>query len=149
MEEHDFTAFPELTNAQLETLRFQSPHEQIEEDFDAIVMKVVDGDTVHLRWDLRAFSFPLRLHDIDAPELSEGGSEARDWLTQRVLGKRVLIQIDKKNRVDKYGRLLGRVIADGLDVAEEMIRSGLVRVFEKRHEGKIPPLEKTLGEAWA
>ena len=71
--EHDDKAFPELTNKQLEEFGFSSPHEQITRDFFAVVVKVVDGDTVTLRAEFRDFNFPLRLLDIDAPEMNEGG----------------------------------------------------------------------------
>lgn len=140
---HDFEEFPELTNSQLETLRFLSPHVQITEDFHAHVEKVHDGDTVNLPSPPRNFSFPLRLLDVDAPELSEGGDEARDWLKGRIEGEEVMVLIDARNRVGKYGRLLGRIMHRGLDVAEEMLHLGLVQVFGKKNEGEPEPLNKT------
>jgi len=93
--EHDYKEFPELTNAQLNEFGLASPHPQLTEDFEAVVEKVHDGDTVTLGTSTRDFSFPLRLLDIDAPELSEGGDVTRDWLTTRVLGARVTILINK------------------------------------------------------
>ena len=79
---HDYKAFPELTNAQLQTMQFSSPHPQITEDFTAEVVKVHDADTIRLRTDFRDFDFPLRLLDIDAPELNEGGEEAAKAITE-------------------------------------------------------------------
>lgn len=143
MFDHDFKAYPELTNTQLETLRFVSPHLQIEEDFDAVVEKVHDGDTVTLITSQRDFSFPLRLLDIDAPELNAGGDVARDWMRERLEGETVHVLIDPKNRVDKYGRLLGRIISRGLNVGEEMIYLGLVVPFGLKNEGGVPGVEKT------
>ena len=140
--EHDFVEFPELRKAQLEMLQFLSPHKQITEDFDATVVKVHDGDTITLTTDFRDFEFPLRFLDIDAPEMNEGGKEARDWLRSRILGEDVRIIIDPRNRVDKYGRLLGRVFHMGLDVGDEMLRMLLVTTFENRREGKIPNIDK-------
>jgi micrococcal nuclease len=145
MFDHDFVNYPELTNTQLETLRFVSPHEQMEQDFVAVVEKVHDGDTITLKYSRREFSFPLRLLDIDAPELSEGGDITKAWLSNRALGKTVLITIDTSNRVDKYGRLLGRLFINGLNVAEEMIHLGLAVPFGLKHEGEPLPLEKTFG----
>ena len=140
--EHDFKNFPELSNAQLEELRFTSPHKQITEDFEATVIKVHDGDTITLRAEFRDFDFPLRFLDIDAPEMNAGGEEARNWLRERILGQGAQILINTKNRVDKYGRLLGRVLHRGMDVGEEELRMGLVTTFENRREGELISLDK-------
>ena len=140
--EHDYEAYPELTNRQMSDFGFSSPHIQYEEDFDAKVSKVHDGDTVTLETRERAFAFPLRLLNVDAKELNEGGEEAREWLKNRVLGETVRIKIDKKQRVGKYGRLLGRIIHSGLDVSEEMLNMGLVWPFGRRKEGEIPTTSK-------
>jgi len=138
MFDHDFKNYPELTDTQLETLRFLSPHTQLTEDFEAVVMRVHDGDTITLFTTNRDFLFPLRLHDIDAPEMNAGGEVARDWLRGQILNKKIVVLIDSKNRVDKYGRLLGRVFVHGLDVGEEMLRLGLVVPFSLKNEGGIP-----------
>ena len=141
-EEHDFKRYPELTNAQLERMQFESPHEQITMNFDAKVVKVHDGDTIRLKTEFRDFDFPLRLLDIDAPEMNEGGREARDWLSGRILGKLVWVLIDYRNRVDKYGRLLGRVMQGGFDVGEEEMMRGLAVPFSRRRETELPNLDK-------
>ena len=130
--EHDYEKYPELTNKQIAEIGFTSPFPQITEDFEAEVSKVVDGDTVHLRWSMRDFDFPLRLLDINAPELSEGGQEAKEWLKNRIEGEMVTIQINKFNRVGKYGRLLGKIIHSGLDVGSEMLSLGLVKLFGEK-----------------
>ena len=125
-EKHDFKKYPELTNKQLREAPFESPHQQITEDFFADVISVHDGDTIRLRTDFRDFTFPLRFLEIDAPELGEGGEEAGNWLRARLLGAKVQIIMDPINRVDKWGRLLGQVFHNGLDVGTEMLQRGLV-----------------------
>ena len=140
--EHDYKRYPELTNKQLETERFLSPHVQIEEDFIADVVKVHDGDTITLKTEFRDFNFPLRFLGIDAPEMNAGGDVARDWLKNKILNESVQILIDKYNRVGKYGRLLGRVIYRGMDVGEEEIAQGLAFPFSRRREGEIPSINK-------
>ena len=142
MIEHDFKNFPELTNRQIEEFGFQSPHKQITEDFKAKVVKVHDGDTVTLRVGFRNFDFPLRLLDIDAPELNEGGELARDWMENRILNENVEIRIEKNNRVDKWGRLLGTIIHRGIDVGNEELIYRFAKPFARRGEGIIPPLNK-------
>ena len=140
--EHDWKNYPELTKAQLETFGFMSPHPQITSDFDAQVIKVHDGDTITLRVPWRDFDFPLRFLNIDSPELSEGGEEARDWLIDQIDGQEVRILIDKFNRVGKYGRLLGKVINRGLDMGEAEMQLGLAKPFGKKKEGEPIDINK-------
>jgi len=121
--EHDFKKYPELTNSQMEIFYFDSPHEQITEDFWGKVVKVHDGDTITISCDFRNFTFSIRFSNIMAKELSEGGHAGRDFLENLILGENVEILINKKNRVGKYGRLLGKVIYKGFDVGEEMIQN--------------------------
>ncbi len=140
--EHDYKKNPELTNAQLEVLGFSSPHVQIKEDFDAIVVKVHDGDTITLRTEFRDFDFPLRFLDIDAPEMNAGGETTRDWLSSRLLNEEVKIMINPDNRVGKYGRLLGHVMHRGMNTGNEMLHLGLVKPFGSKGEGEPPNLIK-------
>lgn len=135
--EHDYQNYPELTNTQLQEMQFSSPHIQITEDFEAEVVKVHDGDTITLRTNFRDFDFPLRLLNIDAPEMSEGGMEAREWLRSKLLGQVVQVLIDSKQRVGKYGRLLGRVLFRGLDVGQEELYLGLAKPFGQQNEGEV------------
>ena len=86
MLEHDFKKFPELTNAQMQIYYFASPHKQILDDFKAQVVKCHDGDTISVAVDFRDFIFPVRLSEINAPELNEPeGLESRDWLSEKIL----------------------------------------------------------------
>ncbi len=140
---HDFINFPELTNSQMAIYYFESPHKQILQDFQGTVVSVKDGDTISLRTDFRDFDFPLRILDIDAPEMSEGGQEARDWLTDRILEKQVEIKINKNRRVGKFGRLLGKVISAGIDVGNEELTLGLATKFGAKTGLKtLPDLNK-------
>lgn len=140
--EHDYKNFPELSNTQMEQLQFTSPHVQITEDFTATVVKVHDGDTITLRTTFRNFDFPLRFLDINAPELSEGGEKTRDWLKSRIEGEEIMVIINRENRVGKYGRLLGKVLHNGMDLGEEMINLGLTKPFGKKNEGEPQDINK-------
>ncbi len=146
---HDFKKFPELTNSQMDFYYFESPHKQIFENFFAEVIRVTDGDTIQVTMDERDFDFPIRFLDINAPELSEErGESVKEWLKQRIEKQEVEILIDKNNRVDKFGRLLGRIFHRGMDTGNEMRDLGLVTSFEARNEGKIPSTNKTFPEAF-
>lgn len=147
---HDFKRFPELANSQMEVYYFESPHKQIVNNFTARVVKVHDGDTITLRVDFRDFDFPLRFLGTNAPEMNEkGGEESRDWLSNKILNEEVEIMINRKNRVGKFGRLLGAVMHRGLNVNEESKMMGFSTTFEARNEGKLPNLNKELNiEKW-
>ena len=149
--EHDFIKFPELTNSQMDEDYFASPHKQILEDFRAKCVKVHDGDTITLDWSERDFTFPIRLINIAAPEISEmGGKESRDWLESRVLGEEVDILISSNNRVDKWGRLLGNVIFKGTDIGEDEINAGHALPWSQVHEqNPIPDFNKEMTKVWA
>ena len=141
---HDFKAFPELTNGQFTFYYFDSPHKQITENFNAQVIKVHDGDTVTLSVDFRSFDFPLRLANIAAKELSEGGHDSRDWLKSEIEGKDVSIIINKNNRVGKYGRLIGIIMANGLDMNKQSLLMGKSVPFGQR-EHSIPTINEIVG----
>ena len=144
MADHDFKKFPELSNKQMEQFGFQSPHKQIKEDFQATVVRVHDGDTITLETDFRDFKFPLRFLDIDSKELGEGGEEAAEYVKRRLEGENVEIRINNKNRVDKYGRLLGHVFHSGSNVGNDELRLGLAVEFGRRQEAQLPNLTKEL-----
>lgn len=134
---HNFKLFPELTNAQVPFYYAQSPHTQIFRDFRANVQKVTDGDTIRVTCDFRDFNFPIRLADINTEEMAEGGAEAKEWLKNRIEGLEVIIEIDHKNRVGKYGRLIGKIISNGMNINHELIIAGHAKQFSKRNEDKF------------
>ena len=138
---HDFKKFPELTNSQAELYYWDSPHRQIFEDFHARVVKVTDGDTIRVSVDFRDFDFPIRLLDIDAPEIKEvNGEKVQGYLASRILNRTIEVVINPKNRVDKWGRLLGKVSEGGIDMGDDMLRQGMVTRFDQRNEGEIPTI---------
>ncbi len=122
---HDFKRFPELHNAQMSMYYFDSPHPQIVTDFDANVVKIVDGDTIRVTCAFRDFDFPVRFSNIMAAENSEeGGERSKKKLTELIMGADVEILVDPNNRVGKFGRILGRVQHRGFDIGEEMMAQG-------------------------
>lgn len=135
---HDFKNFPELTNGQLQFYYWESPHKQIMEDFTAEVVGVHDGDTIKVRWSERIFDFPVRFSNIAAAELDEiGGKEAQEWMEKRIMGKIIDIKINPKNRVEKWGRLLGAIEEGGMDVGLESVMMGFAKTWDARAEGTI------------
>lgn len=145
---HDFVNFPELTNSQMQLYYFESPHKQIFEDFRAKVVKVQDGDTITLRWEERDFDFPVRISNIAAPEMNEGGKDARSWLEGKILNTEVDILVNPDNRVEKWGRLLGKVMFKGMDIGEEEIFAGKATSWDQKNEGLIPDFKKEMMKIW-
>ena len=127
---HDFKAFPELTNSQMRFYYFESPHPQITMGFDARVVSVHDGDSIRVKTDFRDFDFPIRLLDIQAPELDEeGGRASKDFLRERLEGQDVHVEINPGNRVGKFGRLLGHIMIMGMNVGVESMQRGYAKRF--------------------
>ena len=140
---HDFIKFPELTNRQMEIYYVDSPHKQITESFEAKVVKVIDGDTIRVQWDERDFDFPVRFANIDALELSEGGQEAKSFLESLINGEDIDIIINRFNRVGKFGRIIGEIIHQGMNINEQMKREGFSVTFGNT-DGKIPNINNIL-----
>jgi len=141
---HDFVKFPELTNTQMQIYYAQSPHRQILESFTGECVRVIDGDTIMCRWYGRNFNFPIRFNNINAPEISEGGKEAKSWLKNRIENQTIDVLVDPKNRVGKFGRLLGTILHNGASIGQEMIQTGKANVFGRDQEGAIPKTNKTI-----
>lgn len=103
--------------------------------YNAKVVKVYDGDTIHLEVDLgfglKMLQARIRLARIDAKEISgverPDGLLARDWLVNRIIDKDVIFQ-SIKDRTEKYGRYLAEIWieTDGeyVNVNDEMVAAG-------------------------
>jgi len=86
-----------------------------------VVTTVTDGDSLWLAAPGQR-DIEVRLRDIDAPEICQvWGLEARRALEEMVLGRSVVLRIAGH---DTYGRTLGQVLADDVDVAVKMVEEG-------------------------
>ena len=96
---------------------------------------VMDGDTVLLVREGQREPVKLRIEGIDAPESCQpGGSEAREAMM--VLALRKSVQVTDRGQ-DSYGRQIGRLSVDGVDLGAEMVRSGQAWAYNFR-TGKGP-----------
>jgi len=104
-------------------------------EYQAKIIRVVDGDTVNVEIDLGFninFTQPLRLHGINAPELStDEGKVIRDILKQKIEGKIVTIQTIK-DRKEKYGRYLATLILPGFapDINQWLVNEGYAVLYK-------------------
>lgn len=81
---------------------------------------VYDGDTVLV--DAAGKKTKIRLYGIDAPELSqEFGDKSRALLSRLIEKKKITVSVTGE---DKYGRLIGVVFFDGMDVNALMLKNG-------------------------
>jgi micrococcal nuclease len=94
------------------------------------VVEVSDGDTLKLS-DGKTF----RLYGVNAPEVKELYFEEAKAFTQNlVLGKEISFEQEDNYKIDKFGRELGYVFVDGVNLNIELVKNGLARVvlYEKR-----------------
>src|ERR1700675_3433409 len=76
-------------------------------------VRVSDGDTVTV---LTAENrqFKIRLSGIDAPEKKQPfGAHAKETLARQLFGQAIIVEWSK---TDRYGRIVGKVEVDGIDV---------------------------------
>lgn len=106
------------------------------------IVKVYDADTITVIVDL-GFNVSVkevfRLVGINAPEVRgderEEGLIARDWLRERVFTAyetdcEIIIKT-QKDRKGKYGRWLGELFIDGININEQLIAEGYAVEYMK------------------
>jgi len=104
----------------------------------AVVTRVVDGDTVHVRVDTRDLT--VRLIGVDTPELHVADDpaaapqpfarEASAFTRARLAGHAVRLEFESDDRLDRFGRTLAYVfLADGTFFNRELIRGGYARAY--------------------
>ncbi len=107
--------------------------------YKATVTKVIDGDTLDLEVDL-GFSVKvehrIRLHGVDAYETSlrgdtteeekQKGIEAKAFLIDRILNKKVIIET-VKDKKGKYGRYLANVCYNGKMISDLLKEKGFCK----------------------
>lgn len=92
------------------------------------VISVHDGDTLTVL-DAANRQIKVRLAEIDTPETDQPyGSRAKQALSSLVFGKTVIVNV---KTTDRYGRSVGRVYANTLDVNAEMVRIGAAWVYRQ------------------
>ncbi len=106
----------------------------------ADVLRIVDGDTVHVRahvWIDQSIEISVRIADIDAPEI--GRPKCREERAVADQAKAELTSLIGAGSVAlhnvRLGKYAGRVVADvetenGLDVGEELLARHLASPYE-------------------
>jgi len=103
-------------------------------EYSCTVKRVVDGDTVDVVLDL-GFNIlhkcRVRLYGIDTPESRTRnkdekirGKMAGAFLENKInAGDKIIIRTELKDSRGKFGRVLGSVIADGVDINLSMVEN--------------------------
>ena len=101
----------------------------------AMVLKVVDGDTIDIRDDIRG---RLRIRILDTPETKKPGytigcwgPQATQFAQDTLLGQRVAFLADPtQDRTDRYGRTLAYLVkGDSWNYSVEAARAGTARAY--------------------
>jgi micrococcal nuclease len=89
-------------------------------ELSGAVTKVVDGDTLDVN------NIRVRLALVDTPEIGENGYQsAKDFVKNLCLGHDAEVDIDDGQRGgDRYGREVGVVYCNGVNVNSELIKKG-------------------------
>lgn len=122
-------------------LLFSAPGFALDHLYPAEVERVVDGDTIivslSLGLDIVLEHQWIKFYDIDAWELKkeerEKGLQAKEYLEERLSKGRIEIEIRPewdKNGKEKYGRWLGIIYVDGVNINVEMMETGHAKKYE-------------------
>lgn len=92
------------------------------------VVSIADGDTLTLL-DIDNNQHKIRLTEIDAPEKSQSfGKRSKQNLSDICYGKRAKVIT---NEVDRYNRLLGKVICNGVNANKAQVLNGYAWAYRQ------------------
>lgn len=107
--------------------------------YKAKVVSVYDGDTITCDIEL-GFNFvwvnqKVRLFGINTPEIrnrdkaeKEKGLMIRDFLSGMVLNKEIILK-SHKDKSGKFGRKLGTIFLDGININMLLIENGMAKIY--------------------
>lgn len=114
------------------------------DDFSGQVVRIADGDTITVL-DANKTQHKIRLAGIDAPERKQPYGEAsRKHLASLIAGKTVSVEWSKR---DKYRRIVGVVVYQGMDVNLEQIKMGYAWHYKKYEAEQTPNDRMTYADA--
>ena len=117
-------------------------------EYSCEVEKVVDGDTIDVTLDLGFDIFHkcrVRLYAIDTPESrtrnkdeKARGKMATAFLKEAIEeGEKVVIQTKLKDSKGKYGRVLGDVVVDDVNINQLMVKCHLAVAYHGQSKDDI------------
>jgi endonuclease YncB( thermonuclease family) len=115
---------------------------------DGLVVSVADGDTITILDDEHQ-QHRIRLAGIDAPEMGQDfGRLSKGSLSDLVYRQHVQVDTEK---LDRYGRVVGKVTVYGQDVNLQQVRRGMAWHYKayQREQSKADRLAYAAAEAAA
>ena len=99
------------------------------------VVAIADGDTITIL-DSANTQHRVRLEGIDAPESHQAfGEQSRLSLSEIIFGKDVSVGYQK---IDQYGRLVGKIILEGKDINLEQVKAGMAWHYKFYEDEQTP-----------
>ena len=119
-------------------------------EYKCNITRVVDGDTVDAEIDCGfdiIYKSRIRLYGIDTPEsrtrnLDEKarGKLASQFIKDKIAEAKLVKVKTKLDKKGKFGRVLGSIIADDLDLNQTMIEKHLVNRQKLIDSGQFTPV---------
>ena len=117
-------------------------------EYSCEVKKVVDGDTVDVVLDLGfdiLYKSRVRLYGIDTPESrtrnkdeKARGKMAGAFLEEAIEdGEKIVIQTKLKDSRGKFGRVLGDVVVDGININQLMVKCHLAVAYHGQSKDDV------------
>lgn len=92
------------------------------------IVAITDGDTAKVLTEDKQL-FTIRLAGIDAPERGQDfGTKSKEFLSDLIFDKTVRVTSTK---IDKYGRVVGQIYLDEVDVNLKLVQVGLAWHYKK------------------
>jgi len=125
----------------LPVLAFAQPKQKPGVTYDAVITRVIDGDTVAFQADFLPAplkkELSIRVFGVDSPEKgfrAQCPSEAQRGEAASAFTKQLIANSQKRQVVlmdwDKYGgRVLGDVILNGVSLRQQLIANGFAREY--------------------
>lgn len=112
------------------------------------VTRIVDGDTIDVIFDLGfdvMYAGRVRLAGIDTPEKRTRDKEekvfgllATEYLTKHIENaERVVIKTEYEDAKGKFGRVLGQVWCDGINVNAKMVNEGYAVAYHGQNKADV------------
>jgi micrococcal nuclease len=94
-------------------------------ELEGIVTKVIDGDTLDIN------GIRIRLAIVDTPERDQAGfDKAKNFVESLCLGKKGELDVDNgQRRGDRYGREVGVVYCDGVNINAKIMENKMARIL--------------------
>lgn len=104
------------------------------------ILKIYDGDTIQIK------GYTIRLSLTDTPEKTQNGFNEATSFTKKLcpVGSTLLFDQDDKQKIDKFGRVLGKVFCSGKNLNAELLYNNHAKISKK-----YCSVSEFSGESWA